>query len=51
MIDVVYEIALRNIDDFTVHRYGQPLLQGRRPLAPDGVVCMTLLADVPFVSA
>ena len=51
MIDVVDEEVARDVDDFAVHGYCQPLLQGRRPLAPDGVVRTVSPAGVPFVPA
>ena len=51
MINVIDEEALRHIYDFAVHRYCQPLFQGWRPLAPDGVACTVPLAGVPFVPA
>ena len=50
MIDMVNKEALRHGDDFAVHRYGQPLPQDRRPLAPYGIACTAPLAGVPFVS-
>jgi hypothetical protein len=51
MVDVVGVEAVRHVDDLAVHRYGQPLFERRRPLAPDGVVCAVAIADVPFVPA
>ncbi len=51
MIDMVHVEVLRHVDDLAVHRYGQPLLQYRRPLAPYGVVCTLPFAGVPFVLA
>ena len=51
MIDVVGDEAVRHVDDFAVHRYCQPFLQYRRPLAPYGVICTVPFADVPFVPA
>ena len=49
MIDVVDEKVVRHVDDFAVHRYGQPLTLTRRPLAPYGVVRTAPTGDVPFV--
>ena len=49
MINMVDEEVVRHVDDFAVHRYGQPLSLARRPLAPYGVVRTAPLGDVPFV--
>ena len=51
MIDVVDEEVVRDVDDFSVHGNCQPLLQGRRPLAPYGVMRTISPAGVPFVPA
>jgi hypothetical protein len=51
MVDVVDVEAVRHVDDLAVHRYGQPLFELRRPLAPYGVVGAVAIADVPFVLA
>jgi len=49
MINVVDEKVVWHVDDFAVHRYGQPLALARRPLAPYGVVRTAPTGDVPFV--
>ena len=51
VVDVVDEEPFRDVEHFAVHRYCQPLFQFRRPLAPDGVICIAPHADVPFVFA
>jgi hypothetical protein len=51
MVDVVHVEVVRHVDDLAVHRYGQPLSELRRPLAPDGVVGAVAIAGVPFVPA
>ena len=51
MVDVVGEEAFRDVEHFAVHGDCEAPFQGRRPLAPDGVVRIAPLADVPFVPA